>query len=736
MIKRPLCTMFFGFAVMLWMAQLLFPHLFHRSFVETDEEGETSLYGYTMWDDITVTGTVASCTQKVNQNQKSTLIVLKKAYLRNAESNPVTHSGQQIQCYINEYQTIEIGKKVCVRGKLVFPATATNPGEFDAAKFYKNRDIIFFINQATIIGEGKKYDRVKEGLQRIRKHYEKKLEEYLPEGETAVIKAMLFGNKTELDEDLKDLYQKNGIAHILAISGLHISMLGMALFKLLEKLPVSLRVRCMISGAVIFCYGIMVGFSASSCRAICMYCLFLLAKITKRTYDMLTAVSVAGVLLLLQHPGYIFDCGFLLSFSAVLAMAVLLPIVEYLLAFLPGVIRKTICPTFCVFFMTAPILAYFYHEISLFSILLNMIVIPFVSLLLMMAVGLVVFADLIPAVAFLFAIPVRIILGIYQGACLILEHIGIGRWNIETPAVWKLVVYYGVVLVLTITVKRRKERFFPQGLGLMIAMVMLLMWRTNPGICAWMLDVGQGDCSVIFNGKKETYMIDAGSSSKKNVGEKIVIPFLKSKGVNRVKAVFLSHPDEDHMNGIAELFEQAQKENIVIENLVISASAMKHEYEKLKGLLETAKKEDIPVVTMQKGDSLISEHLVIRALYPAPNTTETGNNASLVLLLETSSTKSLYMGDLEAAGEEDILREYKNEISNITNLKVGHHGSSTSSGEAFLKRIHSKKAFISCGKNNKYGHPHKEVMENLAHFDNEIFVTTKCGAIYINLEKK
>jgi len=734
--KRPLCTMLFGFAVMLWIAQILFPHLFHRSFVETDGEGVNYLYGHVMWDEMTVFGTVTSCTTKTNQNQTATILLLKNAYLYEDESNPVTHSGQQIQCYLNEKQTVEIGKKVCIKGKLVFPAPATNPGEFDAAKFYRNRDIIFFLNQATILGEGKKYSYIKEGLQTIRAHYEKNLEAFLPEGETAILKAMLFGNKTELDEEVKDLYQKNGIAHILAISGLHISMLGMSLFKILEKLPLSLRMRCVISGSVIICYGIMVGFSPSSCRAICMYCLFLLAKITKRTYDMLTAVSVAGVLLLLQHPGYLFDCGFLLSFMAVLAMSVLLPAIEKLLFPFPNRIRKSFSATIAVFLMTAPVLAYFYHEISLFSVLLNLIVIPLVSILLAAAAGLVIVADLMKPLAWIFMIPIRLIIWFYQGACLLLEYLGIGRWNVETPSVWKLLVYYGVIVLLTILVKTKKKKFMLPGIGMVIGIICLLMSRTNPGICAWMLDVGQGDCSVIFDEKKETYVIDAGSSSKKNIGEKILIPFLKSKGVHRVKAVFLSHPDEDHMNGIVQFLELAKKENIIIENLVVSAPAMNLEYDKLKELIEIAQKEEIAVAEMKKGDTLISENLSIRCLYPAANSRETGNNASLVLLLETELTKSLYVGDLELAGEEVLLRENRKEIANITNLKVGHHGSSTSSGEEFIKTTNPDMAFISCGKNNRYGHPHKEVLQNLAHFDNEVYVTTKYGAMRIDLEKK
>ena len=507
-------------------------------------------------------------------------------------------------------------------------------------------------------------------------------------------------------------------------------MLGMSLFKILEKLPLSLRIRCVICGSMIICYGFMVGFSASSCRAICMYCLFLLAKITKRTYDMLTAVSVAGVLLLLQHPGYIFDCGFLLSFMAVLAMGVLLPVIETLSGRLPGMLRKLLCPTVAVFLTTAPVLAYFYHEISLFSVLLNMVVIPFVSVLLMAAVALVVLADLIRPIAELFVIPIRLILWLYQGACLFLEDIGVGRWNIETPAVWKLVAYYGVIMLLTVLVKNKKKWVSLAEIGMIAAIVCLLLHRTNPGICTWMLDVGQGDCSVIFNKKKETYIIDAGSSSKKNIGEKILIPFLKSKGVNRVRAVFLSHPDEDHMNGIGQLLEQAEKENIIIENLVVSYSAFKQEYDRLSSLVETAKKENVKVVLMKEGDMLESENLGIQCLYPSINSLETGNNASLVLLLETEMTKSLYVGDLEMAGEEVLRREHGKEIEDITYLKVGHHGSSTSSGEEFISYISPEKAFISCGKNNRYGHPHVETLRNLSIAGTEVFETSQHGAIY------
>jgi len=743
--KRPLCIFCICCIVMLWIIQILFPHSLRQNCMVKDAEGECSLMDYQQWDTITLAGTVTQYDRSACQIQLENVYLINNLSRSDNTTNPqikienngvrITGWGQQIQCYLKTLQELEPGRRVVITGKLCFFAHATNPGEFDAANFYGNRDILFSVTSAEVLAKGKHYNHFLFTMQLLKEKLCYQLEEYLPFGEASVMKAMLFGEKRKLDEDLKEQYQKNGIAHILAISGLHISLLGMAFYRILSFLPLSLGWRAGISGSVLIAYGYMVGFSASTERAIIMFLLFLTAKATKRSYDMLTAISVAALLLLAQHPGYLFDCAFQLSFMAVIAMALIAPAVETGLSFLPSRIRKSFSATMAVFLTTSPILIYHYHEISFFSVILNMLVIPLMGALLISGVLLALIAQVFGSVAVVFALPIRAILAIYQICCTALEQLPIGRMNVARPDLWKIFLYYMLLSVMTILVNKGAQKDKPFVLCLIPVSLLLLFGHIHQGLSAWMLDVGQGDCSVIFYKTQYVYLVDGGSTSKKNVGDKIIIPFLKSQGVNGIDAVFVTHPDMDHTSGIMELLMQAREENMPVKRLILSKAAMRNEKDSLQELLDMARKQGITVLTLEAGDVLCQNGLKITCLYPDADSNETGNNASLTLAFETSDWCGIYTGDLELEGEAVLLEKYGSYLKNrsVDVLKVGHHGSSGSTGEKFLQAVQPSMALISCGKDNSYGHPHTETLNRLSKIGCEVLTTPEHGAIRVRV---
>ncbi len=647
---------------------------------------------------------------------------------------------QRVLVYLQDEYMPVIGSYVIVSGQMSYFNRAANPGEFDAYRFYTNRGYLFAVKKAVILKNSTSGSRILQGLKMFRLRQEAYLKEYLPDGNDKIMAAMLFGNKKGMDEETKELYQKNGIAHILAISGLHISLLGMSVYKVLLHLPMPRWCILVISGMFLILYCLMVGISASAFRALIMFSFFLVSKWLKRSYDMITAMAFSAMVWLMLYPGYLFDCGFQLSYAAIMGMGIILPVLKEItdsvkIKWLRKVITVFL-PSLSVNLMTAPILIYHYHELSFFSIVLNLIVIPLMAPLLLCGIGMLAAANLFGNIsgilAGICAVPVNGILWIYEMGCRLLEFLPIGRKNIAALPDWELLIYYSILIVMTGLVKKKSHFYqfiFP------IACICLLMIPQKHDFTVWTLDVGQGDCNVIFTEEGNVFIIDCGSTSKYNVGEKILVPFLKYHGVSMVDGIIITHPDEDHMNGILELIELQDEENLKTGGLYIYERGVRNEPQEWEEVLETAALQGIPVYGLGQGDVLQTDTFYMECIYPLEEQTElTGNASSLVIKVKNNDFCGLFTGDLESDGEEKILWEYAaegifQEYEKCDLLKVAHHGSSTSTGIRFLQWIHPEYAVISCGENNRYGHPHKEVIDRLETEGIPYCITYETGAI-------
>ncbi len=645
---------------------------------------------------------------------------------------------QHILVYLQDEFTPTIGSYIVVSGKMSYFNRATNPGEFDAYQFYTNRGFLFAVKKASVIKVSKSGNQLLQALKEFRLQQEAYLREYLPDGNDDIMRAMLFGNKKGMEEETKELYQKNGIAHILAISGLHISLLGMSVYKVLLHLPLPKWCVLLVSGFFLILYCLMVGVSASAFRALMMFSFFLVSKWLKRSYDMITAMAFSAMIWLMNWPGYLFDCGFQLSYAAIMGMGIILPALTQITDSVKVKwVRKVITlflPSLSVNLMTAPILIYHYHELSFFSIALNLIVIPLMAPLLLCGIGMLAVANIfgnisgIPAI--LCAVPVNIILWIYEMGCRMLEMFPIGRENIAQLPIWELVLYYSILIVMTILVKKKSHFYqfiFP------MACIFILIIPQRAHFAVWTLDVGQGDCNVIFTEEGNVFIIDCGSTTKYNVGEKILIPFLKYHGIGTVDGIIISHPDTDHMNGILELLESGKEENIEIKRMYIYEKGMQNEPQEWEELLNLAGKKEIEICGIGQGDVLQTASLRMECLYPLEGQKGLiGNASSLVMSVEYEDFCGLFTGDLEGEGEQILVSEYGGlsaQQGNYDFLKVAHHGSSTSTSRIFLQWVNPEYAVISCGENNIYGHPHVEVMMRLDAGKIPYWITHEEGAI-------
>lgn len=631
-----------------------------------------------------------------------------------------------------------LGCHIVLEGMLQSFLHATNEGEFDAANYYAIEGIDGRLEEGRISGMDCRYWPIREGLFRLRQHFLRNLYLAFPEKEASILAKMLLGDGSGLDKEIRDLYQSNGIVHILSISGLHITLLGMGFYQLLRRLTIPILPAALAGGVVILLYGIMTGFGVSACRAIGMYLIRMLGEIWGRTYDMLTAMGVLAVIMLLENPLLSYHSGFLLSFSSVCGVGLLVPVLTpppHLLAIKPWdrkskkclklLLERTVSGfvvSLSVTLFTLPIQLFFFYKIPVYSVLINLFVIPFMSVV--MGIGISVM--ILPVLAFLSPIEVGIF-NWFEWLCHVFEELPGHTLSVGRPAIWKILIYYGLI-VIVVWWKKEHKCIVRVG-GLVMALTLLLLhFPHDPQI--YCLDVGQGDCFVVRTRENKCFLFDGGSSSRQDVGEKVIVPFLQYHGISKLDGVFLSHADTDHVNGVLQIIE---KDLLDIKQIFLP-DVQEEALLKLEKRLEEL--DGLQVQRVQKGDVWRMDEFTLDCLYPSIDVIGESNETSACYLLRIGGLSMLFTGDVEGEGEKYLVQELeRRKIAKVDVLKVAHHGSANSTSKALLQQIKPRMAVISCGRKNPYGHPHTETLERLKEEGCIVWTTPKWGRITINAEK-
>lgn len=650
-------------------------------------------------------------------------------YLKEISIGDQSADISNVMCYMKNEYSLSIGQTVLFQGELQSFSSGTNPGEFDLRKYYQILGIDAKLTDVLVVGSSMEYNKWYETLYKMKLFFEAMIDKVLSKVNASIMKAMLLGNKNELDSEVKDLYQRSGISHILAISGLHISLIGMGIYKLLRRIRIPLIVASCVAIFIMINYGIMIGLSASSYRAIVMFILQVTAKVVKRTYDTLTALALASLLILIEQPLYIYHAGFLLSFGAVMGIALLYPILS---KWIPckNKILQSFMTSLSVSLFTFPIILYFFYEFPVYSILLNLIVVPSMVIVVFSGVLLVLSGSLWLGLGKIASIPCSIFLKIYEVSCYASSRLPGSTWIIGQPKEWQIFIYYFLIIVLVFFTRITKKWI---QVTVIIGAFFILILRFEKETMITVLDVGQGDGICIQSESGHTYLIDGGSTSKSKVGTYQIIPFLKYKGIQRVDYIFITHLDSDHNSGILELISNGRTEGITIGKIVMSKATAKDDA--FTSFMEICNNNNIKVEFMKTGDTVKEEFITFTCLHPAADFIGNNRNAtSLVLRLDCGSFHGMFTGDVEADGEQVLIEELKEETQ-YNFLKVAHHGSNSSSTLSFLEKVNPEIAVISCGKNNSYGHPHKETIANLNQVTDHIFITKDYGAISIIIKK-
>lgn len=712
--KRPLAAV--CLAVILLMAVCMWLH--PPAYASYEEASGEEVY---------LTGHVYKKEYKGNQNTPVLLIYVKPKHLIfQKEAIPFYDN---FICILQEGgEEPAVGSLVTVCGVLKEYGAAGNPGQFDERSYYAQMGVSACITRARIVENRGGKDFLRETLWQFRNFLGDGLERIFSERDAALLKGMLLGDRSAMDAETKTLYKEAGIMHIFAVSGLHITFLGMGFYYLLRKVYMPVVPAALFGVAVMVLYGIMIGMPVSAVRAVGMFVCRLAAECIGRTYDMLTALAVCAAVMLVMHPLYLYHAGFLLSFSAVCAVAVLKPAIQ------PD---KKLPPLLDSFFMslaitvfTLPVQLYFYYETPVYAVFLNLAVIPLAGAALVLGTAALAISFLLPQAAAIPAFFVHLIFNSYEEGSRFFGGIPGSIRTTGKPAVWQLAGFYLLIGVLLFC----KKLIWKYKAGLLCGAVLLFAVNGRTDLRVTFLDVGQGDCICMELPDGSAWLYDGGSTSVSGTGTYRIEPFLKSRGITYLDGIFVSHSDEDHVNGVEELLTG---DSIAVGLLALPCTERQEERGFFR-LLSLAEERNIPVLWLEAGMEWEEGGVSMSCLHPAGNFAgEDTNAASAVLYLSYGSFSMLLTGDVEGAGEEKLLQKLKEEgINNLSVLKVAHHGSKYATKEDFLESFPPKLAVISAGRDNIYGHPHSELLDRLAACGADIMVTYETGAVIIETDGK
>lgn len=700
--------------------------------------------------------TICGTVQSREDTKYSKSIILKNSYLV-YRSNEI--SIENIKVYLKENIEVPIGAYVVLNGKMEETEKAQNPGGFDSAAYYACQHIYYLMKSAEVVQISENYSVHGEFLAGIRETLSEILEKTAGT-DAGIFRAMLLGDKTDLEKETKTLYQMSGIIHILAISGLHISMLGMGLYKILKKLGFGIWGAGFLALLIMIEYGMLTGSGVSTIRAVCMFVLSVGAQMLGRIYDMPTALALAAILILMESPAYLYNSSFQLSFGAVIGIGIVTPIVLEILN-IKKKWAKSLLSSLIVQMITLPIVLCAYGEISLIGVFLNLLVLPTVGGVLGSGVVGVLVGIGSVEIAKVLIFPGRILLWIYEKMCTISAGLSIwGKsmtvWIAGAPEIWQMIVYYlmlalGMLAVLIwekeesaaviggyAEIQGRKQGILEKNVlimriflgGVSVAAVCIVSLHIRSALEITCLNVGQGDCAVIST-KKQHFLVDCGSTDQSNVGEYCLIPFLKNQGISYLDGIFVSHTDQDHINGIVELltFIEENLTAIRVGNLILPEWEEKEDaYLELE---ELAKTIDVNLIYVSEGDCFQAEELRLEILHPEVGSKGTDTNEEgIVLQVFYEDFCGLFMGDVGSSVEKELLPLF----SDVDFLKVGHHGSKYSSCSEFLEKITAEMAVISCGEDNSYGHPHEETLKRLEEAGCEIWNIAEKGYAVLKVE--
>lgn len=570
-----------------------------------------------------------------------------------------------------EFNNLSYGDKIKVKGTLITPSKNTNQNTFNYQKYLYYKKIYYLVEATSInkIANNNNY------LYTIKNTLYQKINKLKSSN---YIKTLLFCDNT-LSKEIKESYRINGISHLFSVSGMHINFFVSIIYLYLNKITYNKRIKYLITNIFIITYLILFP-SSSLLRSAVMsilYSINYLLKLKIKKIDIL--LLTLGVSLLI-NPFIIYDLGYIYSYTITFFLVLSSSTLKK-----ENKINKIIYISLLSFLVSIPITIYNSFEINIISILLNIILVPIISIIILPLTILTYIFPILDSILYLFTNTLETI-------SLFISKINITKIIFPKPSLLIIVLYY-IIFLLSY---QNKKYFY---LNIILLIIIYIFPYLNSNFEVVMFEVGEADCHLIkYPYNKNTILIDTGKNEYKIKNE--VIPYLKSIGIKKIDYLIITHGDLDHIGGSITLINNFQVKNVILNKGTFTDLE--------KELIKNLNKKKIPYqININKIN--LSNHTI----YLLNNTKYNNeNDNSIITYFTYQKYKFLYMGDASITTEDNLLENYN--LNNISILKVGHHGSNTSSSKDFISQINPSISLISVGENNIYHHPNKEVINNLS----------------------
>lgn len=570
-----------------------------------------------------------------------------------------------------EFNNLSYGDKIKVKGTLITPSKNTNQNTFNYQKYLYYKKIYYLVEATSInkIANNNNY------LYTIKNTLYQKIDKLKSSN---YIKTLLFCDNT-LSKEIKESYRINGISHLFSVSGMHINFFVSIIYLYLNKITYNKRIKYLITNIFIITYLILFP-SSSLLRSAVMSILYSINYLLKLKIKKIDILFLTLGVSLLINPFIIYDLGYIYSYTITFFLVLSSSTLKK-----KNKINKIIYISLLSFLVSIPITIYNSYEINIISILLNIILVPIISIIILPITILTYIFPILDSILYLFTNTLETI-------SLFISKINITKIIFPKPSLLIIVLYY-IIFLLSY---QNKKYFY---LNIILLIIIYISPYLNSNFEVVMFEVGEADCHLIkYPYNKNTILIDTGKNEYKIKNE--VIPYLKSIGIKKIDYLIITHGDEDHIGGSITLINNFQVKNVILNKGTFTDIE--------KELIKNLNKKKIPYqININKIN--LSNHTI----YLLNNTKYNNeNDNSIITYFTYQKYKFLYMGDASINTEDNLLENYN--LNNISILKVGHHGSNTSSSKDFISQINSSISLISVGKNNIYHHPNKEVINNLS----------------------
>ena len=631
---------------------------------------------------------------KSKYNENDSTLQVKIIDYKKLDDKLVIYAKGKEKILINYYDDINIsyGDYVYVKGKFIKPKDNTNFNLFNYKKYLLSNNIKYTVKASNI----KILKRNKNIFYKLKNYIFFKIKSL--DKSKKYILTFIFADKSYIDKEMYDNYQNLGISHLFAVSGMHVSLVTFILLKLLEGK--NIVIKYLITSMFLIFYLFLTNYTISMVRACFQFILFFINKFFKLNIDNSNIVIFLFSVLIILNPYIIYNIGFLFSFS------ISFTLIKFKDLLTGSFIIKNIKTSLLSFFVSMPILVNNFFKVNFLSIILNIIYIPFVSYILFSLCLITVLFPFFDSFTYF-------VINVFETITKFFSSINLLTFSISKMNIILVIIYYFIFIWIIKSNDKLKKKI--------IISFILIVFIINNNVLVnnevHFIDVGQGD-STLIRIKNKNILIDTGGNVNFNISENVLIPYFRSLGVKKINYLILTHGDYDHMGEAINLVE-----NFKVEKVIFNCGP----YNDLENeLIEVLDKKKIKYYSYIKELNVDNNKLHFLQTKEYDNENENSN----VIYTKLNGYKFMFMGDAGVEKEKDILEKYN--VSKIDVLKIGHHGSKTSSDKNFIDEMNPKYSVISVGKNNRYGHPNKEVLENLN--NSKIYRTDQDGSIMFKIK--